>query len=109
MELARREGEALYAAGERFVTQRGSLDDVMRTRARAFTAGSKAVFVALCDQPPSLLIAVSADSGLHAGELVKSHGAKGGGNATMAQGSVPDIASRDAIVGAIGGAIRSVT
>jgi alanyl-tRNA synthetase len=66
----------------------------MRARAQAFVAGEKAVFLAICDQPPSLLLAASADSGIHAGDRVKAAVAaangRGGGNARLGQGSVPD-------------------
>ena len=69
----------------------------MRARAQAFvsssTAGEKAVFLAVCDQPPSLLLAASADSGIHAGDRVKAavaaaHG-RGGGNAATRAGQRP--------------------
>lgn len=98
-ELARREGAELYAStaadadGIRKVTQRGPIDDAMRARAQAFTAGSKAVFLAISENPPSMLLAASADSGVHAGERMKaavtSEGGRGGGNQGLAQGSVP--------------------
>jgi len=102
-ELARREGKELFLTtapgpdGIRRVTQRGPIDDTMRARAQAFAAGERAVFLAVCDQPPSLLLAASPDSGVHAGDRVKAavtaaHG-RGGGNQQLAQGSVPDSAA----------------
>jgi alanyl-tRNA synthetase len=55
------------------------------------------VFLAVCEQPPSLLLAASADSGVHAGDRIKAAmaaaGGRGGGNQNLAQGSVPDAAS----------------
>ncbi len=100
IELARREGKDLYNEtapgpdGIRRTTQRGPIDDAMRARAQAFVVGEKAVFLAVCDQPPSLLLAASADSGVHAGDRVKAAvtacGGRGGGNPQLAQGSVPD-------------------
>jgi len=102
-ELARREGQDLYAAtapgadGVRITTQRGLIDDAMRARAQAFVAGQKSVFLAVCDQPPSLLLAASADSGIHAGDRIKAavtvSGGRGGGNRQLAQGSVLDAAA----------------
>jgi alanyl-tRNA synthetase len=103
-ELARREGKELFLAaapgpdGIRRMIQRGPIDDAMRARAQAFVAslppGEKAVFLAVCDQPPSLLLAASTDSGVHAGDRVKAAvtacGGRGGGNQQLAQGSVPD-------------------
>ncbi len=110
-ELAQREGRELYAAtapdadGVRRVTQRGAIDDAMRARAQAFVAGSKAVFLAVCDNPPSVLLAASADSGVHAGDRVKAAvtaaGGRGGGNQALAQGSVP-ASSLEGVIQAIG-------
>ena len=98
-ELARREGKELYLAatpdadGIRRLVQRGPIDDAMRARAQAFVAGEKAVFLAICDQPPSLLLAASADSGIHAGDRVKAAVAaaqgRGGGNAATGAGQRP--------------------
>lgn len=103
-ELAAREGRELYAAtapdpsGLRRVTRRGPIDEAMRARAQAFTAGGLALFMAICDDPPSVLLASSQDSGVHAGDRVKAAvsaaGGRGGGNQTVAQGSVP---SKDAL------------
>jgi alanyl-tRNA synthetase len=106
-ELARREGRELYLEttpdpdGIRRTIQRGAIDDAMRARAQAFVSpllpGEKAMFLAVCDQPPSLLLAASADSGVHAGDRVKAAvtacGGRGGGNQQLAQGSVPDSAA----------------
>jgi len=105
-ELARYQGRELYdstppdAAGFRRVVRRapaGSLDD-FRGVAQSFSSGSRAVFVGAVDEPPALLLAVSGDSGLDAGKIMKSALAslagRGGGNQRIAQGSVP---SRDAL------------
>jgi len=98
-ELAKREGAELHAAtapgddGIRRVTHNGPIDDAVRTRAQAFIGGGKAVFLAISDVPPSVLLAASTDSGVHAGNRVKeavaAAGGRGGGNQTVAQGSVP--------------------
>ncbi|HLX44316.1 MAG TPA: alanyl-tRNA editing protein [Bryobacteraceae bacterium] len=110
-ELAQREGRELYAAtapdagGVRRTTQRAPIDDAMRARAQAFVAGSKSVFLAVCETPPSVLLAASADSGVHAGERVKAAvtaaGGRGGGNQGLAQGSVPAEAL-ESVVRAVG-------
>ena len=51
---------------------------------------------------PSVLLATSADSGVDAGQLVKAAvtaaGGRGGGNARMAQGSVPDAQALAAVI-----------
>ena len=99
-ELARREGRELYlatesdASGLRRITQQGPIDEATRVRAQAFVAGERAIFLAISNEPPSLLFAASADSEVHAGNRVKAAlaaaGGRGGGNQTLAQGSVPD-------------------
>jgi alanyl-tRNA synthetase len=104
IELAQFRGRELYgtatpsADGFRRVEQRIELGDDARAIAAAFTGGEKAVYLAVSDNPPALLLAASKDSGLNAGEIVKAavtaQGGRGGGNAVMAQGSVP---SREAL------------
>ncbi len=110
-ELAAREGRELYAAtvpdaqGVRRVKQHGAIDEAMRVRAQSFAASGKAVFLAVCDDPPSVLLAASADSGVHAGERVKAAvtaaGGRGGGNPALAQGSVPSSQALEAAVDAL--------
>jgi alanyl-tRNA synthetase len=105
-DLAQYQGRELYAAtapdetGVRRALRRlpsGSLED-FRAPAQSFTAQSKAVFTAALDEPPAVLLAVSADMGVDAGKLLKAAlaqaGGRGGGNPRMAQGSVP---SREAL------------
>ncbi|MSV35089.1 MAG: alanyl-tRNA editing protein [Bryobacterales bacterium] len=106
-ELALREGKELWGAaapdpeGIRRVTVRGSMDDAVRTRAQAFCSQGRAVFLAISREPPALLLAASADSGVHAGERVKAAvtaaGGRGGGNQALAQGSLPAGTDVDAI------------
>jgi alanyl-tRNA synthetase len=105
-DLAQYQGRELYAGtapdetGVRRALQRlpnGNLED-LRALAQSFTAQSKAVFTAALDEPPAVLLAVSADTGVDAGKLLKAAlaqaGGRGGGNPRMAQGSLP---SRDAL------------
>jgi len=110
-DLAQYQGRELYSAaapdeaGVRRVLRRvpsGNLE-VLRAIAQSFTAQAKAVFLAALDsnqnaEPPAVLLAVSADSGLDAGKLLKAAltqaGGRGGGNQRMAQGSLP---SREAL------------
>ena len=102
-EFAQREGREQWAAtdpgtdGIRRATVTGLMDQALRLRAQAFVGQGKAVFLGLCEDPPSLLLAASADSGVHAGESVKAAmtalGGRGGGNAALAQGSLPTVAA----------------
>jgi alanyl-tRNA synthetase len=110
-EAAQHEGRELYEAtspdarGIRQVTLRGIIDDAMRTRAQAFAQGPMAVFLAVSEDPPSILLAASADSGIHAGELVKSAvtaaGGRGGGNRALAQGRVATAAGLEQAMAAM--------
>jgi alanyl-tRNA synthetase len=103
-----REGRELWAATEsgadgiRRVTQRGPIDDVLRVRAQAFVAQGHAVFIVVSENPPAVLLAASADSGIHAGELVQAAvtaaGGRGGGNQALAQGSVPSNADLNRVL-----------
>jgi len=111
LELAAYQGKELYqntAPGPdgmrravRRVTASGSLDE-LRAVAQNFTSQSQAVFVATLFNPPSVLLATSADAGVDAGQKLKAAlaevGGRGGGTARMAQGSVPDAALLDRVV-----------
>ena len=80
----------------------GSLEE-LRALAQNFTAQPRAVFVATLATPPSVLLAVSADAGVDAGQKLKAAlaetGGRGGGTARMAQGSVPDATALDRVIG----------
>jgi alanyl-tRNA synthetase len=100
-ELGNYQGRELYDAtapdvsGLRRALHRlakGTLDE-LRPLAQSFTTQPKAVFIGAIDQPASVLLATSPDSGIEAGNtlqpLLTQAGGRGGGNARMAQGSVP--------------------
>ncbi|HEY6343180.1 MAG TPA: hypothetical protein VIY49_16920 [Bryobacteraceae bacterium] len=105
LDLAAREGRELHAAaqsdesGLRRVSERRAIDEVTRARAQAFAACGKAVYLAVSADPPSLLLAASADSGVDAGARVKAAvtalGGRGGGNSNLAQGSAPSLEALD--------------
>jgi alanyl-tRNA synthetase len=112
-ELARYQGRELFDAtapdanGMRRIVRKaaaGSLDQ-FRGIAQSFTDGAKAVFIGALDQPPSVMLAVSADSGIDAGKklqpLLKEAGGRGGGSARMAQGSVPSVEALEKILQAL--------
>lgn len=89
------ESTAVDAGGARRVVRRlptGSFDD-LRGIAQSFTSQAKAVFVGVIEDPPSVLLSVSADAGIDAGKALKAAlteaGGRGGGSPRMAQGSVP--------------------
>jgi alanyl-tRNA synthetase len=99
--LGQLQGRVLYDAtaadgvGVRRVVKRaasGGLDP-LRFLAQGFCARSMAVFLGVVEQPPQLLLATSADSGIDAGKLLKAAltaaGGRGGGATRMAQGSAP--------------------
>jgi len=103
LELALRRGRELYEAtpagpdGTRCVIRRqasGKADGELRALAQGFTERAGAVFLAVFEDPPSLLLAVSESGGWDAGAAVREAlgavGGRGGGSARMAQGSAPD-------------------
>jgi alanyl-tRNA synthetase len=109
-DLAQYQGRELYAVtapeegSVRRVLRRlpsGNLEE-LRALAQSFTAQPKAVFIAALDEPPAVLLAVSADSGIDAGKLLKAAltqaGGRGGGNPRMAQGSLPSRAALEQVL-----------
>ncbi|MGP0075368.1 MAG: alanyl-tRNA editing protein [Bryobacteraceae bacterium] len=106
-ELAAARGRALYAEtpastdGIRRVLRRvesskeATLSEELRAEAQSFASAEAelAIFLALAENPPSVLLACSKDSGVNAGDLLKralaEAGGRGGGNAALAQGSLP--------------------
>jgi len=99
-ELARIEGRELWRnteprpSGRRIAIRNvPALSEQVRVLAQSFVAGEAACFIAMASDPPGILLAASADSGIHAGNMLKAaltkHGGRGGGNAALAQGSVP--------------------
>jgi len=113
LDLAAYQGKELYAAteagpdGMRRAVQRlerGNLED-LRAVAQNFTANTKGIFVATLKDPPSVLLAASADCGVDAGKVLKAAlteaGGRGGGNGRIAQGSVPNAAALDLLVSKI--------
>ena len=115
LDLAAYQGKELYATtepgpdGMRRAVQRldrGNLED-LRAVAQNFTAQTKGIFVATLQDPPSVLLAASADCGVDAGKVLKAAlaeaGGRGGGNSRIAQGSVPDAALLDTLVSQVGG------
>ena len=102
IEVAGYQGRELYAAtapdqdGLRRATRRaaaGNLEE-LRALAQSFAAQPRAAFLAVLDEPPSVLLATSEDSGIDAGKALKAvlteAGGRGGGSPRIAQGSVPD-------------------
>ena len=111
MELAQLQGRELYhgaapdAAGLRKLVLREAITEDTRTRATAFASQPMAVLVVISENPPSVLVAASKDSGVNAGNLVKqavtANGGRGGGSPQMAQGSVPDAEALQRVVTAL--------
>jgi len=83
----------------------GGLGDEVRALAQGFTSAGRGVFVAACGDPPSVMLATSIESGVHAGdrlkELLAAHGGRGGGSAQMAQASLPSVDALNALLAAL--------
>ncbi len=100
-EVAAIEGARLFVstppgsdAVRRVFLKQLSLDESARAKALAFTsAGSPAIALLAGTEPSGVLLACSPDSGVNAGTLLKKFlalvGGRGGGTATLAQGSLP--------------------
>lgn len=99
-ELAGRRGRDLYletvpdSRGLRVVERLlpvGPLGEDVRSEANAFTAGGKAVYIAVAESPAAVLLASSTDAGVHCGNVLKpvlaEFSGRGGGAATLAQGT----------------------
>jgi len=103
LEFAAIRGREMYsdtrpgAGGLRIHVERAAaLDDELRALANSFTSQPGARFVAVCAAQPSSLYAASEgedNAGSRLKPLLVSLGGKGGGNARLAQGSLPDIAA----------------
>lgn len=115
LELAGYRGRELYGQTSegsdgvrRHLEQRksGALDDEVRALGQNFCAQPKALFVATSADPAAILVAASADAGIHAGNVLKmalaAAGGRGGGNAAMAQGSVPSVEALSGVLAALG-------
>ncbi len=92
IELAELRGSNAYDKGLRVVESHVSaISDDVKTEALSFTNRPDATFVALAENPPAILLAMS--DGRHAGQMLKpvltELGGRGGGNARVAQGSLP--------------------
>ena len=76
--------------------------------ATAITSRGKAIVLVTATETPSILVATSEDSGIHAGdrvkELVAAHGGRGGGSPRVGQGSIPAADAIGAIVSSFGAA-----
>jgi alanyl-tRNA synthetase len=76
----------------------GSLEE-LRGLAQAFTTLPRSVFIGAAGEPASVLLGASADSNVHAGNILKdilaATGGRGGGSATFAQGVLRGAAELD--------------
>ena len=79
--------------------------DRLRPLAQAVAAMPRTLFVGWTADPPALIVAASADSGLDAGRVLKSSleqvGGRGGGNTRVGQGTAPSASALEEAVAAI--------
>jgi len=77
----------------------------LRTLALAYGTLPGGVFVGLVADPPAVILAAAADSGIEAGRVLKpaleANGGRGGGNARVAQGTVREAAALEAVLAAV--------
>jgi alanyl-tRNA synthetase len=79
--------------------------DRLRPLAQAVAAMPHALFVGWTAEPPAIVLAAAADSGVDAGATLRSAldsvGGRGGGNARLAQGTAPSAAAVEQVVTAL--------
>ncbi len=87
--------------------EKGPAGDDVRALAQSFVANPKAVFIVVTNDPPAALLAASADSGIHAGNVIKAAvtalGGRGGGSPQMGQGSIPNASDLPKLKGSLKG------
>jgi alanyl-tRNA synthetase len=116
-ELAEAVGRALYARTtpgsdgiRRVLRNVESLAEESRAEAQSFTSSGPAIFLAVAQNPASVLLAASKDSGVHSGDVLKraltAAGGRGGGNPTLAQGSVPSKEALEQLVRELAGQLK---
>jgi alanyl-tRNA synthetase len=93
-------------SGLRRIVHRGESLDELRSLAHACSAMDQTTFVGTMDAPPTIVYAASTDSKVNAGAELKAalaaSGGRGGGNATIAQGTVPTTDLLAAVAAALG-------
>jgi alanyl-tRNA synthetase len=95
-------------AGDRRIVLRresGTVDE-LRSMAQAVTAIGHARFIGTLAAPPTIVLATSGgpavlDAGAALKAVLAQHGGRGGGNARIAQGTVPSLDALDAAVAAL--------
>lgn len=108
-DLARHRATALYQTAEpgpdgvRRLGEGPVAGGLEESRPVALAASElpRSLFVAVCHDPPAVLLSTSPDTGIDAGRtlrpLLEGAGGRGGGSARLAQGSVPTPAAADDI------------
>jgi len=111
--LAGYRARELYASasadgrGRRLAVVREQHGPVERLRSLALAYGvlPGGVFVGIVSNPPAVILAAAADSGIEAGQVLKSaletNGGRGGGTARVAQGTVKEAGSLEAVLAAV--------
>lgn len=79
----------------------------LRGLAQAYATLPRAIFIGAQESPPSVVLAVSPDSGLDAGAVLKgllgANGGRGGGSPTLAQGTLPGRIQLETVVASLCG------
>lgn len=102
LELAAYQAKDLYSSGPRHRLN-GPIDDSSRALANGFLAQGPGTLLFVSAEPPALLLA---SNELHCGNTLKpllaAHGGRGGGSATLAQGSLPNSAALNELAQSLG-------
>ncbi|HEX3235120.1 MAG TPA: alanyl-tRNA editing protein [Gemmatimonadales bacterium] len=112
-ELSRYRARELYQAARlrpdgirvTLVREETGTAERLRPLAQAFGALPRTLFIGVVEDPPTILLASSEDSGIDAGRTLRAElervGGRGGGSVRLAQGSGKDREGLEAVVGAL--------
>ncbi|MFI5232862.1 MAG: alanine--tRNA ligase-related protein [Gemmatimonadales bacterium] len=103
----RYDAAAVGADGIRRIVETAASMDPLRAMAQPLSALPKVIYVGSVVSPPGIVFAASADSGVNASDVLKAalsaNGGRGGGSPRVAQGTMPDAAALQRVLGALGG------
>jgi alanyl-tRNA synthetase len=114
-ELCRYRARELYQAARlrpdgvrvTLVREETGTTERLRSLAQAFSVLPRTLFIGVLEDPPTVLLASSEDSGIDAGGTLRAElqrvGGRGGGSARLAQGTSKDRAGLEAVLGALVG------
>jgi alanyl-tRNA synthetase len=113
LHLGERDGTRLYESTtpsedgiRRAFIRVSAIDAQTRAAVSAFISHPRTAILVMGKEPPAVLLGCSPDAGIHAGVKLKDalskRGGRGGGSATVAQGSLPDSTAAELVLEDLG-------